>query len=186
MSWQDAVLNLSSILSHAPGAPTEVVGEGLLTADEAVQREYGIQLVEPMRWELTVRSTGGDDDYIVEGSIAGAAIIECRRCLKPVTAEASGSFVFPMVYDPAQDASLTLVESEEEDELLSFGQPSVDFGPLLAQMFAIELPLTVLCKDACRGLSIDGVDLNVHPDHEPPRREAEEPSPFEVLKDLEL
>lgn len=186
MAWPDAEINLSALLSHAPGADVEVVEEGLLTPDEELLEAFGMTLVEPLKWELTVRSTGGDDDYIVEGSVSGVAEIECRRCLTPTHAEASGSFILPMEYDPSQEENLALIENEEEDELLVFNEPNVDFAPFLAQLFALELPLTVLCMEACRGLSLDGVNLNEFPDHEAPGEELEEESPFAVLKDLEL
>lgn len=186
MVWPDAEINLSALLSHAPGADTEFVEEGLLSPSEDLLEAFGMTLVEPLRWDLTVRSTGGDDDFIVEGSVDGVAQIECRRCLKATPAEASASFILPMAYDPKQEQTLALIENEEEDELLVFSEPTVDFAPFLAQLFALELPLTVLCSETCRGLSIDGVDLNEFPDYEVPVQETETRSPFAALKDLEL
>ncbi len=186
MVWPDAEINLSPLLTHAPGSDTELVEEGLLAPAEELLEAFGMTLLEPLKWELTVRSTGGDDDFIVEGSVDGVAQIECRRCLVATPAEASASFILPMAYDPKQDEDLALVENEEEDELLVFSEPRVDFAPFLAQLFALELPLTVLCKEACRGLSIDGVNLNEFPDHEAPAEEVEKESPFAALKDLEL
>ena len=83
---------------------------------------------------------------------------------------------------------LTLAElgdGKEDEDLLVFGQTEVDFGPMLIQLFAIDLPLTVLCKESCRGLSLDGVNLNDHPEMvENPK--SGNPSVFAVLKDLDL
>ena len=181
-----AELNLSALLSHAPGADDEATEEGLLAPHEELLEAFGLTLLEPLKWEVTVRSTGGDDDFIAEGTVAGVAEIECRRCLEATRAEARGSFVLQMAYEPAHEESLDLIENEEEDELLVFSEPTVDFGPFLTQLFALELPLTVLCKESCRGLSIDGVNLNVHPDHEEPEQEVVQQNPFAVLKDLDL
>ena len=181
-----AEINLSALLSHAPGADDEVSQEGLLAPEQDLLDAFGLTLLEPLTWEVTVRSTGGDDDFIAAGSVGGVAEIECRRCLEPTRVEANGSFVLQMAYDPAQEENLDLVENEEEDELLVFSEPTVDFGAFLAQLFAIELPLTALCRDECRGLSIDGVNLNEHPEHRAPERQAEEESPFAALKDLDL
>lgn len=186
MVSQTADLNLSSLLSHAPGADVEVMAEGSLMPDEELLADFGVDLLEPLAWEVTVRSTGGDDDYIVEGQVEGVAEIECRRCLTSTPAEAMGSFVLQMAYDPSQEHDLTLLETEDEDDLLVFSQPTVDFAPFLVQLFALELPLTVLCKESCKGLSLDGVNLNEFPDHQAPGPEAEEASPFAVLKDLDL
>lgn len=186
MASPTAELNLSSLLSHAPGADVEVSDEGLLAPNEDLLGAFGLTLLQPLSWELTVRSTGGDDDYLAQGSVTGVAEIECRRCLTASQAEASASFFVQMAYDPSHDENLDLLENEDEDEILVFSEPTVDFAPLLTQLFALELPLTVLCKEDCKGLSIDGVNLNEHPDHVPPREQTEEESPFAVLKDLEL
>lgn len=205
VSRQDATLNLSSLLAHAPGDEPEVEGVGLLDPGAAELEQAGLRLAEPLAWHIVVRSTGGDDDFIAEGEVSGTAVMECRRCLREVETPASSEFLYPMVYEPASDAGLRLVEapleSDAEDvdpmddpgeDRLAFGRPEVDFAPLLLQVFAIDLPLTVLCKETCRGLSLDGVDLNEFPDHVPEgstvlqEDEDDASSPFAVLKDLDL
>lgn len=200
-SSSEALLNLSSLLTSAPGAPLEVVGEGLLAPDAADLQSIGLALAGPLVWSVTVRSTGGDDDFIAEGTVAGTSIMECRRCLTEVEVPVEAEFLYPMHYQPSQDANLVLIEaplpSEVEDldgidetgeDRLSFAAPEVDFGPLLLQLFAIEQPLTALCREDCRGLSTDGVNLNEYPDHqgEEPAEVEKESSPFEGLRDLDL
>ena len=93
-----------------------------------------------------------------------------------------------LTYRPRKGGEvLQLLENNDEDDTLVFSQPEVDFAPLLTQVFAIESPLTVLCKEDCRGLSLDGVNLNDHPEHAPPAQPARStPSPFASLKDIEL
>lgn len=203
VSRHDATLNLSRLLSHAPGDEPEVEGGGALTPSDERASQLGLRLAGPLSWHVVVRSTGGDDDFIAEGEVSGTAVMECRRCLKDVETSVTSSFLYPMVYEPATDASLSLIEAPlagEVDDIdvlddagedrLAFGRPEVDFTPLLLQVFAIDLPLTVLCKETCRGLSLDGVDLNEFPDHVPedtgPGQDEDAPSPFAVLKDLDL
>ncbi len=197
-------MNLSSLLAHGPGAPTEVEGEGLLQPSEEQLRDDGLRLAGPLAWRVVVRNMGGDDDFIAEGEVSGAAVLECRRCLKDVETPVTATFLYPMVYEPRKEGSLALIEApvtEEADDVgalddagedrLTFGRPDVDFAPLLRQVFAIDLPLTVVCSESCRGLSIDGVDLNEFPDHVPEgaeeeRADDEASSPFAVLKDIDL
>jgi uncharacterized protein len=201
VSRQDALLNLSSLLAHAPGAPTESYGEGALMPSDEQLRADGVRLAGPLHWRITVRSTGGDDDLLAEGEVEGTAVMECRRCLTDVETPVHAAFLYPMVYRPGKAAGLTLVEApldadaydvgaldDPGEDRLAFGRPEVDFAPLLRQLFAIDLPLTVLCKEDCRGLSIDGVNLNEHPDHRPAGsdRQQETESPFAVLEDLDL
>jgi uncharacterized metal-binding protein YceD (DUF177 family) len=46
------------------------------------------------------------------------------------------------------------LEAIEEDgeEILLFGHPDLELGPLLSEAFALELPYTALCKEDCKGL----------------------------------
>lgn len=199
----DAIVNLSSLLRHTPGAPTEVVEEGLLLPSEEQQAEDGVRLAGPIEWEVTVQSTGGDDDYFVDGFLSGTSIMECRRCLTDVETSIDTRFVYEMIYQPGKVAALTLLESpagssvgdvdaDDAQERLLFGRPEVDFAPLLRQLFAIEQPLTVLCDEGCKGLSVDGVNLNEHPDHVVPesfrdeRSEDATRSPFAALANLDV
>lgn len=195
VSRQDARLNLSSLLSSAPGTESEVEGEGRLAPSAAELEAAGLRLDGPLDWRVTVRNSGGDDDFIAQGEVSGTAILECRRCLVDVPTEVRADFLYPMAYRPAQERDLDLIENgggatDPEDPLagedvLAFGRPEVDFAPLLRQVFAIDLPLTVLCEESCRGLATDGVNLNDHPDHVV-AGERDEESPFAALQDLDL
>lgn len=187
MVWRpDAILNLASLLKNDPSSGDEVAEEGLLMPEEALLEADGLRLQDPLAWSLTVRSTGGDDDYLVMGSVSGTAVIDCRRCLTDVPTTLSTDLIYPMVYRPGAEGLALLEGDDDEEEVLVFGRPEVDFAPLLTQVFAIDLPLTALCKEGCRGLSVDGVDLNKHPEHQPPEESPQEASPFEVLKNLDI
>ncbi|MEX2502559.1 MAG: hypothetical protein WD336_09300, partial [Trueperaceae bacterium] len=74
------------------------------------------------------------------------------------------------------------------EDRLTFGRPEVDFAFLLRQLFAIDMPITSLCREDCRGLATDGVNLNEHPDHVPSDAHPDrtENSPFAALEDLDL
>jgi len=185
VSRQDATLNLASLLKHDLEA--EVEGEGLLAPTKALLEADGLRLSAPLAWHLTVRGTGGDDDFILTGEVSGSAVQECRRCLTEVQTSLRADLIYPMVYRPGKGrGGLTLLEGDDEEDVLVFSQPQVDFAPLLAQVFAIDVPLTVLCMETCRGLSVDGVNLNEHPEHEAVRQEQERASPFSALRDLDL
>ncbi|ADI15891.1 YceD family protein [Truepera radiovictrix] len=189
MARQDATLNLARLLKHDPDLDDEVEGTGLLLPSAEVQAADGIRLEAPLRWHLTVRATGGVDDLILTGNVAGEVIQECRRCLSDVRTALHADLLYPMVYRPGRKQEgggvLSLLEGDEDDTLV-FTHPEVDFAPLLAQVLAIELPLTVLCKEDCKGLSVDGVNLNEHPEHAAEAPQDDLPSPFSVLKDFEL
>lgn len=191
---RDAILNLSSLLHHSPDSELEVEAEGLLEPTEDLLQADGLSLAAPLEWDVRVFNAGGDDDFIVDGSVSGVAVLDCRRCLTRVEVDVETEFVYPMLYRPS-DLPMTLDElDDDEEERLVFGNPQVDFAPLLTQLFAIEVPLTALCKPDCLGLDEDGVNLNEHPERVPPgavKRDAgSTPSPFadleKVLKDIDI
>jgi uncharacterized protein len=188
-SRPDAQLNLAAILRQAPGSDDEVVEEGLLEPSAELLDADGLRLAGPLAWTLTARRTGGDDeDFLLDGSVEGEVVLECRRCLRQVTTPVHSDLFYLMRFDASQEEPLQLAEEEEiDDDILVFATPIIDFAPLLLQVLAIDVPLTVLCREDCKGLAIDGVDLNEHPDHVPAGAKAPEPdSPFAALKDLKL
>lgn len=191
LSRRDATLNLASLLHHAPGSDLEVEAQGLLTPAGELLEADGITLDGPLSWSVRVINAGGDDDFVVDGEVSGTAVMECRRCLKTVGVPLATEFVYPMSYRPSeQPLRLDELSSEDDEDRLVFGSPEVDFAELLTQLFAIEVPLTALCREDCRGLSEDGVDLNEHPEAAPPTRTETSNAPFarleQALKDLDL
>ncbi len=184
-SSAQAVLNLASLINH-DASLYEVEDQGLLAPEVALLEADDLSLAEPLNWHIIVRSTGGDDDFILEGNVKGKALMDCRRCLDGVAVEASSSFVYPMMYKAGIESLQLREDDTEEDDVLVFGRPNVDFAELITQLFAIELPLTALCREDCRGLSADGVNLNEHPELIPEVKSEEKPSPFSALKDIEL
>lgn len=185
---RDALINLASILRSAPGSDDEVVEEGLLAPDETAPIADDTRIEGPLEWQLTVRRTGGDDeDFVVDGSVSGTAVLPCRRCLVDVAVDVTADFVYLMRHRHSDATEVVLAEDEDVDEdVLEFGQPIVDFAPLLQQVFAIDVPLTALCREDCKGLSLDGVNLNEHPEAATPAATTRPPSPFAALEDLDV
>lgn len=186
---RDALVNLASLLRSARGSDDEVIEEGLLEPGEEAQVADDVVLEEPLEWSLTVRRTGGDDeDFLVDGTVAGTAVLPCRRCLTDASVDVSAEFVYLMRHRHSDDPAIVLTEDDDvAEDVLEFGQPVVDFAPLLRQVFAIDVPLTALCREDCKGLSLDGVNLNDHPEAATPADEGTRtPSPFAALGDLKV
>jgi uncharacterized protein len=186
VSRRDATVNLAALLRHSPGADDDVSAEGALEPDDDALRAIGLRLDGPIEWSLQVINAGGDDDFVVTGDVHGTTVLECRRCLTDVATHVQTSLVYPMRYRPGDATEVHLTEDDAGEDVLEFEQPLVDFAPLIVQVFAIEQPLTVLCREDCKGLSIDGVNLNDHPDHVADERVPEKASPFAKLKDFDL
>ena len=184
-SRQEVILDLGPLLQHTPGQPAEVAATGEFYPPKELLAQFDLATDGPLHYELLVTSAGDDDDFILEGSLSGVAVAECRRCLDPVRSEAEVPFWFAMEYQPSDEPLyLYAPEEYEDDEWLVFGSRKVDFAALLTQLFALEQPLTALCKEDCLGLNEDGVNLNQHPELAKEAEEAQQSSPFAALKDI--
>jgi uncharacterized protein len=188
LARQDATLNLARLLKHDPDAGDVVEEEGLLEPSRELLEHGGLALKGSLSWQLTVSRVAGEDTFLLNGTVAGAALQECRRCLREVATELQAEFLFTLRYRPSGQLRELLVVEEEDshEDSLVFGHPEVDFAALLTQLFAIELPLTVLCKEDCLGLSVDGINLNEHPEAARHEERIGRPSPFAALRDIEL
>ncbi len=178
-----ATINVSSLLVHDV-SEYEAHAEGQLIPDAKLLEVVGLHLKEALQWQVIVRSTGGDDDFILEGSVSGKAWMDCRRCLEAAEVDLAASFIYPMVYKPGQ-TELMLEQVPDEEDRLVFGKPLIDLTELLTQLTAIELPLTALCREDCKGLSPEGINLNEHPEVQA-APDSMPNSPFGKLKDWDV
>ncbi len=170
---QDAILNLSALLNNS--LSSEVVGMGLLTP--VINFSSEISFPKPLNWKVTVQATGGEDDFILIGSIEGEVIMPCRRCLEPVNVPSRSELIYKMTYSP-NVSQLELIEESNNEEHLVFGSPDVDFSELLVQVFLVDLPITALCQEDCLGIIFEGMETK--------NLDSSTDSPFAVLRDLQI
>jgi len=191
---QDVTLNLASLLGFR-GDDLVVKGVWQPEAERAAQLE--LDLTEPLTWRIRIQRVSGDDDiYLFDAKASGIARLACRRCLTDVDVAVNTSLVYTLHYEPSSNpvpGAVFLREGKGEEDVLVFQRPEVDFGDLLLEMLAVELPLTVLCREDCKGLSFDGVNLNEHPEAAQQANQAKDEadndineSPFAVLRDLDV
>jgi uncharacterized protein len=170
-----AVLNLASLLRHDLTSGGEVEGRGEFMPDPAWHSEE-VRFEKPLAYDLTVRSAGGDD-FIVSGTATGEALMPCRRCLEGVRVPARSEFLYAMKYRPGA-SGLEMVFDDEEDEVLVFGRPEVDFAEMITEIFTVDLPLAVECPEgvSCESLSERYAD----------RVDKATESPFASLQDFDV
>ena len=99
---------------------------------------------------------------LVEGTIQGALVGQCGRCLRdirlPVQAQIQEEFV------PTVDVVRgTRLLTEEEDEALHIDEQHIlDLSEVIRQALLLEVPLQLLCRPDCAGLCpLCGQDLNL-------------------------
>lgn len=98
----------------------------------------------------------------LDGSMRGQLVLPCQRCLEP--AQVPVEMRLHTVYTPApaneSPASDEAIDDEDVDYAHHDGE-TVDLWPLLREDLILAVPITVLCKEDCRGLCPScGVDLN--------------------------
>jgi uncharacterized protein len=170
-----AVLNLASLLRHDLTTGGEVEGQGEFMPDPAWHSDE-VRFERPLGYDLSVRSAGGDD-FIVTGKVSGEAIMPCRHCLEGVKVPSRSDFLYPMKYRPGVKA-LEMVFDDEEDEVLVFGRPEVDFAEMITEIFTVDLPLAVECPP--------GVSCERLSERYAERAATNQGSPFASLEDFDV
>ncbi len=175
---QDVTVNLSRLLRNDPHAEGEVEARGQFQPEVALY-EDDFELSSPLDYHLVI-SAVGDDEYLLQGTVSGKVMMACRRCLKPVEVSWESELIYTMEFAPGTE-ELVLKLDEDDDEVLLFGRPEVDFAVLLTEVFTVDRPLTVAhpqgdpdCEDLA---SLYGQDHETAVDGG---------SPFASLKDLDL
>lgn len=172
---ESATLNLASLLGQDLSTGGEVEATGEFLPDPAWHSDE-ISYEKPLSYDLNVRIAGGDD-FILTGSVTGEAIMPCRHCLEGVRVPSRSDFLYPMKYRPGKKG-LQMVFEDEEDEVLVFGRPEVDFSEMITEIFSVDLPLAVECPEGvtCERLSEQYAE-----------RAADHPSsPFAALEDFDV
>lgn len=157
-------LNLGRIL-HGGG---EVSNQGEVTQLELIEpaihagdepRRTPIPLVEPARWRASV-SHVGENEFYLSGRIKGVAMLECARCLEPTPTPFEAQLGYLLRYNP-RIKHQHLEDTDDDEEVIVFGDATLDLSNILAESVSLELPISVLHAPDCRGLcAVCGTNLN--------------------------
>src|SRR5690625_3077353 len=180
VSKQDVTVDLSRLLRNDPQSTGEVEASGRFVPPEPLPKgDY--RLEQPLDYHLVIRSTGEDGELLLTGEVSGTVLMPCRRCLEPVEASWKSDLLYPLEFVPGT-AELTMRLDDEDDEVLEFGQPEVDFAVFLTEVFLVEQPLTVAHPDG----HPDCEDLVREYGQDAGQAEQASESPFAVLKDFDV
>jgi uncharacterized protein len=101
------------------------------------------------------------ESVFLEGTLQGALIIACSRCLDPTRLPISSSFRYTFV--PTSTGQKE--EAELSAENLEFGfyeGEMIDLDPVLFEQILLQVPMRSLCRENCRGLCPRcGMNLNM-------------------------
>lgn len=144
---QPISINLARLLREGGTAEADGVISGVI---DLGGEPLGLEGYTPWRVSVTSVSGEGGQEFWMSGEIAGKAILECRRCLTPTATPVRAYFQNLLRYAPGVEG-LEVLEQDDE-EIFLFGHPNLELEPFLIEAFALELPITVLCKENCKGL----------------------------------
>jgi uncharacterized protein len=106
----------------------------------------------------SARVTRTRQGLLVEGAFTGVAALECVRCLGEAEATLHTEYqeLYGFKNHPISESGLIVPDDGY-----------IDLGPMTAEYLILEIPISPLCSEDCKGLcSICGVDLNtVTSDH---------------------
>jgi uncharacterized protein len=121
--------------------------------------------------ELEVQLEGVAEGVLVTAEVTAPLAGECARCLEPFTSATHVRFqeLFTLAPDEATDGQ----QNGEESYLLD-GSGQLDLEPALRDAVVLELPVSPLCEEGCRGLCPEcGVRLaDAEPGHGHEQRSA--------------
>lgn len=144
-------------LGRRPGSMRPVRAEVPAPADLTVGMA-SVPPGAPMALDLRLESVV--EGVLVSGTVTAPVSGECARCLTPVSdtvaVELTELFVYP---DSTTD------QTTEDDEVSHLVGDMLDLEPVIRDAVVLELPLSPLCREDCRGLCAGcGVALDDLPD----------------------
>ena len=124
-----------------------------------------------------------DRDIVAEGSFEACGEGFCDRCSDPVTLRFGKSFHTILTPRSRAREGAASVELHEEDlDVGYYDGTGVETNDILWEQVALDLPLRVVCSEACRGLCpVCGKNRNRE---ECSCAQGEAPGPFDILKNL--
>jgi uncharacterized protein len=137
---------------------------------EALVPSEGFKVIEAGKIALRFKKVAGR--VFLNGSMKAELIAPCKRCLKDVNLGVPVAFSLRMVDRTQVDRAA----SEEDDDghaesagsfdldqadAEPFDGKTIDLDPIIREQVLLALPVSVLCREDCKGLcTVCGEDLN--------------------------
>jgi uncharacterized protein len=103
-----------------------------------------------VRFEGMVRPTGGH--FLASGRSRAEGRLSCGRCLKPVDWRSDSSFDVELVPAETGPVDPELALDERDLDVVYLDEPAFELEDLAVEQVLLELPMRVLCDEACAGL----------------------------------
>jgi len=112
--------------------------------------EDGLTLTQPVKANVHLVNTGGS--VWLSGTLEAEAELECSRCLKKIKTPLSVKLEEEYSNHPPQAAAKKEIELGEKDFVFPIGKDnSLDLDETIRQNLLLALPISTVCKPACKG-----------------------------------
>ena len=169
----------------APAESFSYAGELAISSFEFGPDEY--RAARPLSWNASITNVGGA--LLVSGTVKGQVTTACARCLEDATFDVEGEIEGYFLIEGEGEAP----DDMEEDEFDVLPEDNkLDLEPLILAAVYVELPLSPLCREDCKGICPTcGANLNEGPCDCVPDASDEDDginpnNPFAALKGLKL
>ncbi|CAN5433088.1 YceD family protein [soil metagenome] len=108
----------------------------------------GVQAGEELTLDLRMESVV--EGVLVSGTVSGAVVGECSRCLDPIQDTVEVDVVELFAYPDSATS-----ETTDEDEVSRLTGDTIDLEPLVRDGVVLALPVAPLCREDCAGLCVD-------------------------------
>jgi len=88
--------------------------------------------------------------FLLKLTYAGSVTVPCDRCLEPFSYAFDGTLV--RLLEKGDPGHAESDEDEDAEEIVVVAGDSVELDPLVADDILLDLPLRMLCREACAGL----------------------------------
>ena len=138
-----------STLLHNIGERLEISGQSVLEPITIGCNTFGFK--KPVDVSVVLTSLG--DSIELTAKASGEAVADCARC------SCSVEVPFEISLEELLKKS---TEDNDDSDVVLFSGSVVDLSDIIADNFALNAPMRVLCKDDCNGLCpVCGADLNI-------------------------
>jgi uncharacterized protein len=148
---------------------TEKVSADLLAS--ALEPSEGFKLVSPGALQVKFKKVAGR--VFLNGTMQPDLIAPCKRCLKDVPVNTPVSFSLRMVEKQEHERELSGEGDDDgagesagsfdldQADAEPFDGKTIDLDPIIREQVLLALPVSVLCREDCKGLcTVCGQDLN--------------------------
>jgi uncharacterized protein len=169
----------------------EIPDEGLVV-DQAIPTDLLKDALEGLEPDLSQCSgsihltlTRARHDVVVSGRVSAALSVACGACLKP--AALTVRVPIQVVYAEGDEEDEDEVEDLDAEDVIHYDGDVIDLRPMLREQLILSLPMSVRCKEGCKGLcTVCGGDRNLTDCGHKVEVTQEEDPRFAALKSLKL